>query len=318
MMKKFEEEVRKNGGGCFEVFKNGKTTYEIQGLTSSPLIIFGDWVSPEDHQAEVGKIELQNLKYREEIARMQKALRKKNKAIKELNGAVKKSKARLKECEDLRIEANNDAAIEYSRKCEVVKDRAELKRENQRLRNLLEAAGETSKELLDINKKLRGDLGDALGKLRGAEDYIKQLKSQLEKQQALPEIPQFVATEIERLKSEGIKTLCDFYNCDVDWMTFGMEDLRGDEFAVAKWFYHNTETFELAYSYGYTVAKEKRFYLKDDRELESVGDTCIGYVTLYLKNDGYLTTDKTRAGKFTQSQIDSMDTGSYERIEVTE
>ncbi len=68
---------------------------------------------------------------------------------------------------------------------------------------------------------------------------------------------------------------------------------------------------------GYTV-KEKRFYLKDNRELESVGNTCIGYVTLYLKNDGYFTTDKTRAGKFTQQDIDSMETGSYEQIEVEE
>ena len=42
-MTKFEEEIHKNGGECFEVVKNGKTFYEIQGLTNSPLKIFRNW-----------------------------------------------------------------------------------------------------------------------------------------------------------------------------------------------------------------------------------------------------------------------------------
>lgn len=143
----------------------------------------------------------------------------------------------------------------------------------------------------------------------------------LEKQQA--EIPEFVATEIERLKSEGIKTLCDFYNCDVDWMTFGMEDLRGDELAVAKWFYHNTETFELAYSYGYTVAKEKRFYLKHIDFCKRDKD----YDWYMIKHsDGPLNHLRVEKGTlpptvdtyFTQQEIDSMETGSYEQFEVEE
>jgi len=66
-MKKFKEEIIKNDGMCFAVHKNGKTTYEIQGLTSSPLIIFGDWVSPEDHQAEIEKLKSQLEKQQPDI-----------------------------------------------------------------------------------------------------------------------------------------------------------------------------------------------------------------------------------------------------------
>lgn len=102
-----------------------------------------------------------------------------------------------------------------------------------------------------------------------------------------------------------------------------LNDYKNGSGSLAK--YLTTEIKKRDYDYfaqawlnGYTVAKEKQFYLKDNRELESVGNTCIGYVTLYLKNDGYLTTDKTRAGKFTQQEIDSMETGSYEQIEVEE
>ena len=64
-MKKFKEEIIKNDGMCFAVHKNGKTTYEIQGLTSSPLIIFGDWVSPEDYQAEIDERKRQYEKHQE-------------------------------------------------------------------------------------------------------------------------------------------------------------------------------------------------------------------------------------------------------------
>lgn len=167
-MKKFEEEIREN---ILEILvsNTGSSLYGQSYLNYDAVVELSEgWISPEDHQAEVGKIELQNLKYREEIARMQKSLRKKNKAIKELNGAVKKSKVRLKECEDLRIEANNSAAMEYARKCEVVEDRAELKRE------------------------------------------IDKLKSQLENQPEIPEVPQFVA---DWLESDDLEDLIDdWYN----------------------------------------------------------------------------------------------------------
>ncbi|WP_347979483.1 DUF1642 domain-containing protein [Lactococcus formosensis] len=283
-MKKFEEEVIKNDGGFFVVHKNGKTTYEIQGLTSSPLIIFGDWVSPEDYQAEIAKIELQNLKYREEIARMQKALRKKNKSIKELNGAVKKSKARLKECEKLRIEANNEAAMEYSRKCEVVEERAELKRENA------------------------------------------ELKSQLEKQKLeIPEVPQFMD---EWFKSDSLEDLIDvWYNhtSDLPENVKDYLDSLGEDVTTSEYCYKEiVHLIARAKLDGWTVAKEERFYLKNKLTKKFLA-VRIGHEVERVKIGDYqevrnlsLKNKELFKVAFTQQEIDSMETGSYEQIEVEE
>lgn len=129
------------------------------------------------------------------------------------------------------------------------------------------------------------------------------LNEYVKKQQ--PEIPEFVA---ELIEERGVPEDGAFKN-----YVLGSNEHND----ALEWINNHQRTWLLALLNDYTV-KEKRFYLKDNRELESVGDTCIGYVTLYLKNDGYLTTDKTRAGKFTQQEIDSMETGSYEQIEVQE
>lgn len=66
---------------------------------------------------------------------------------------------------------------------------------------------------------------------------------------------------------------------------------------------------------GYTVAKEKRFYLKNK---------LTGHRLIHLLEEnggGFLecvtSTDKERM-QFTQSEIDNMETGSYEKIEVEE
>ena len=67
---------------------------------------------------------------------------------------------------------------------------------------------------------------------------------------------------------------------------------------------------------GYQVEKPQLFYLKNKIKLEDVGSDLIGYVNLFLTNNGYLTSNINRAKKFTQQEIDSMQTGSYEQIEV--
>lgn len=67
---------------------------------------------------------------------------------------------------------------------------------------------------------------------------------------------------------------------------------------------------------GYQVEKPQLFYLKNEIKLEDVGSDLIGYVNLFLTNNGYLTSNINRAKKFTQQEIDSMQTGSYEQIEV--
>ncbi|USI64759.1 DUF1642 domain-containing protein [Lactococcus petauri] len=266
-MKKFEEEMKEWFGsptGFNMEFQSGYEAY------CALIKRFKDWVSPEAHQAEIEKIELQNLKYREEIARMQKALRKKNKAIKELNGAVKKTKARLKECEKLRIEANNEAASEYSRKCEVVEERAEFKRE------------------------------------------IEKLKSQLEKQQ--PEIPEFVAAAIEAKNH----IYGDFRRTAN--ITHYSEDVR-------HWYYakpYHAELFYRAILDDYTVAKEKRFYLKNKLTKKFLA-VRIGHEVERVKIGDYqevrnlsLKNKELFKVAFTQQEIDSMETGSYEQIEVEE
>lgn len=234
---------------------------------------------------EIEKIELQNLKYCEEIARMQKSLRKKNKAIKELNGAVKKSKARLKECEDLRIEANNEAAKEYSRKCEVVEELAELKRENQGLR----AENIAVKTLVEDAKK---------------------------QQPELPEVPQFVADWYEQVSPIFIEA------CIFDFILSNPQRGADASSEFEKWFMENNNSIEILMDMkrlGYTVAKEKRFYLKHKSVLIFDPDSDDSDVDeLYLGAGGNFVPYQHLAKIFTQQEIDSMAAGSYEKIEVQE
>ena len=275
-MKKFEEEMKEWFGsptGFNMEFQSGYEAY------SALIKRFKGYISPDDHQAEIGKIELQNLKYREEIARMQKSLRKKNKAIKELNAAVKKSKARLKECEDLRIEANNSAAMEYSRKCEVVEERAELKRENQRLR----AENLAVKTLVEDAKK---------------------------QQPEIPEVSKEVANIYEKHKDQHHKLSVILEELYVNtFATFGSSLTQGevDDIVVAM------------RTNGYTVAKEKRFYLKHKSVLIFDPDSDDSDVDeLYLGAGGNFVPYQHLAKIFTQQEIDSMAADSYEQIEVEE
>lgn len=131
------------------------------------------------------------------------------------------------------------------------------------------------------------------------------LKKYSEKQQ--PEIPEFVANHIEATK-EDCWTMLSAMNASnlssrlVNW-------LKGGNF-------RNQEIFAQAWLNGYTVAKEKRFYLKFNKQLFNPENGNTVYSDLYLDDEGALITDKKYAKKFTQQEIDSMDTGSYEQIEV--
>lgn len=73
------------------------------------------------------------------------------------------------------------------------------------------------------------------------EKELEELKSQFENQK---EIPAFVAVEIERLKNQGIKTLSELYEADIEWLAQGHNYLEGNNLAIAKWFCDNTEKFE--------------------------------------------------------------------------
>lgn len=139
-------------------------------------------------------------------------------------------------------------------------------------------------------------------------EEILSLKSQLKKQQ--PEIPEFVANYIEAAKE-------DF------WTLLSAMDDPNLSSRVGDWLkggnFNNQEIFAQAWINGYTVAKEKQFYLKhksvlifdpdsDDSEVEE----------LYLGAGGNFVPYQHLAYKFTQQEIDSMETGSYEKIEVEE
>lgn len=142
-----------------------------------------------------------------------------------------------------------------------------------------------------------------------AEEIIS-LKSQLEKQQPeIPEVPQFVAELIKKRKG--------------NWSLFGaFRNISGNKYDNEKlyeWVFAHAgrqEIFAQAWVNGYTVAKEKRFYLKA-KELLVVGD--YDHVEdLWLDFNKNYTPKKSMAHKFTQQEIDSMETGSYEQIEVIE
>ncbi|MEQ7259619.1 DUF1642 domain-containing protein [Lactococcus garvieae] len=163
-------------------------------------------------------------------------------------------------------------------------------------------------------------------------EEILSLKSQLEKQQ--PEIPEFVAEYIERCKRS---------DCGLIWAVRPDRDANENSEKIYDWLYPNgvrlsdgtfPEPFEpdnlvrpdkenhikfvRAWLDGYTIEKPQLFYLKNKIELEEVGSDLIGYLNLFLTNGGYLTNNINRAKKFTQQEIDSMETGSYEQIEVEE
>lgn len=139
-----------------------------------------------------------------------------------------------------------------------------------------------------------------------------ELKSQLEKQQPeIPEVPQFVADWYEENKGS------------LDYMIFescrDLTDESTDEFE--NWFGYDENkaiTTLVHMKNGYTV-KEKRFYLKHKSVLIFDPDSDDSDVEeLYLGAGGNFVPYKHLAKIFTQQEIDSMETGSYEQIEVEE
>ncbi|MCH5425291.1 DUF1642 domain-containing protein [Lactococcus lactis subsp. lactis] len=145
-------------------------------------------------------------------------------------------------------------------------------------------------------------------------DEIKSLKSQLQ-HQALPVVPECVAEFIKGYDDiQETSMLCvmkDF----VDSKYFGAFcEIPDDLEKYGRW----DDMLYKAIRFGYQVEKPQLFYLKNKIELEDVGSDLIGHLNLFLTNDGYLTKNINCAKKFTQKEIDSMETGSYEQIEVAE
>lgn len=138
-----------------------------------------------------------------------------------------------------------------------------------------------------------------------ADEEIANLKSKLQ-QQALPVVPEFVAEWIEILKTKGLKPL---KNPETYGETgFTEEKLQN----IVFWISENQEDYMRAWLDGYTVEKPQLFYLREKNT---------NYYLNKSKNNGlelvpnpYFDEDN----QFTKQEIDSMETGSYEQIEVEE
>ncbi len=137
-------------------------------------------------------------------------------------------------------------------------------------------------------------------------------------QQALPVVPEFVAEWIEILKTKGLKPLKNPETYEETGFT--EEKLQN----IVFWISEHQEDYMRAWLDGYTVEKPQLFYLKHIDMSKSDA-----HLNWYLAKgtDNVLIHQGIKKGKspklkcilkLTQQEIDSMQTGSYEQIEVTE
>ncbi|WP_240336488.1 DUF1642 domain-containing protein [Lactococcus lactis] len=146
------------------------------------------------------------------------------------------------------------------------------------------------------------------------------LESQLQ-QQALPVVPECVAKHIERFrKSNAFHSIKNLVSGDEYYTYSGLSD------EVKNWMSENIAHQELlvrAWLDGYTVEKPQLFYLRDELTGQFLAKD-----NQFKDKDRYffwtgadpLTHSIGTVWKltFTQQEIDSMQTGSYEKIEVAE
>jgi hypothetical protein len=178
------------------------------------------------------------------------------------------------------------------------------------VKTLIAQADEEYQELFDKYSNLNDNYEKEVIKSSKLESQIINLKSQLQ-QQALPVVPECVADAIawdEQIDNSIAETLKNVF-------TFGDRGLK----EAGLWIKNNPEKYIIARNIGYTVEKPQLFYLKSKSLLENEGESEEPDVDeLYLNAKGNLVIYKGDAKKFTQSEIDSMQTGSYEQIEVAE
>ena len=150
------------------------------------------------------------------------------------------------------------------------------------------------------------------------DEYINYLESKLSNakpQQSLPVVPEFIAEWIEILKTKGLKPLKNPETYEETGFT--EEKLQN----IVFWISEHQEDYMRAWLDGYQVEKPQLFYLRD----ELTGQFLAKY-NQFKNEDRYffwtgadpLTHSIGTAWKltFTQQEIDSMQTGSYEQIAV--
>ncbi len=154
-----------------------------------------------------------------------------------------------------------------------------------------------------------------------ADEEIVNLKSQLQ-QQALPVVPECVDLFIKE---------CRKFNYDLDQAFYEQED--GSEATENNkcilWRRNHPDEFARAWLDGYTVEKPQLFYLKhiDMSKRNSINDLYLKkYIHAALTGTGEHRLAHAMSAKgtypskdycaFTQQEIDSMETGSYELVPV--
>ena len=147
-------------------------------------------------------------------------------------------------------------------------------------------------------------------KLNKAELEIANLKSQLQ-QQALPVVPDFIGKLINTFGAPE----------DGKYINYSASYLENQK--ELDWIDNHQKTWLTALLIGFTVEKPQLFYLRDELTGQFLAkDNRFKDKDRYFfwTGENPLTHSIGTAWKlsFTQQEIDSMQTGSYEKIEVTE
>ncbi|AGV73773.1 DUF1642 domain-containing protein [Lactococcus cremoris] len=135
-------------------------------------------------------------------------------------------------------------------------------------------------------------------------------------QQALPVVPEDVAKWIEDLKSKGYSPL-------KNPVTYGesISDLSDESLEkILTWISQHQEEFMRAWLDGFKVEKPQLFYLKHI-DMSKNDEQVDWYMSKAHRRVGHNACDKEKlpiydSFKYTQQEIDSMQTGSYEQIKV--
>ena len=189
------------------------------------------------------------------------------------------------------------------------------------VKSLIAQADEEYQELFDKYSDLNDSYEKEVIRSSKLESQIIDLKSQLQ-QQALPVVPEFVAEfvsgdETELSKADRIAYLLksvegDNYYLEEYLTNAGIISQEQGEHLYA-WATNQTHETILELWNGYQVEKPQLFYLKNKLTGMWLMRDEVDEVYPYDH-----TFNRCRRGKFTQQEIDSMQTGSYEQIKVEE
>ncbi len=170
------------------------------------------------------------------------------------------------------------------------------------VKTLIAQADEEYQELFDKYSNLNDSYEKEVIRSSKLESQIIDLKSQLQ-QQALPVVPECVGELFNEYRLENIQRLFEF----------GIDDIKSNKMIKAlMWRDKHPDTFSLAFITGkYEVEKPQLFYLKNKLTGMWLMRDEVDEVYPYDH-----TFNRCHRGKFTQEEIDSTQTGSYELVPV--